>query len=117
LVNSLKAVQLAMSIHDGNGSGTPTGNTLLVNKPNLNAVAEAGAHRSFAIQVTNTGTDAQKLSPTLVGLSPESVSADIGSVALSGASPTFVDGEGNTDSYVLHQFSIPADVDYLNGDI
>jgi subtilisin family serine protease len=117
LVNSLKAVQLAMSIHDDIGAGTPTGNTLLVDKPNLNAVAEAGHHRSFSIQVTNTGTSQQKLSPTLVGLNPEPVSADTGMVNLSHKSSTFIDGEGLTDPYILHQFNVPTGVDYLNGDI
>jgi hypothetical protein len=33
------------------------------------------------------------------------------------ASPTFIDGEGNTDFFATHTFSVPAGADYLNGDI
>ena len=32
-------------------------------------------------------------------------------------SPTFIDGEGNTDFYALHKFTVPPGADYLNGDI
>jgi hypothetical protein len=117
LVNTLKAVQLAMSIHDDNGHPASTGAGLLVNKPNLNAIVPAGAHPSFSIRVTNAGSTTQNLSPTLVGLDPKPDSLDSGSVALSSASPTYIDGEGNTDFFSLHKFSVPSGEDYLTGDI
>ena len=117
LVNTLKAVQLAQSIHDDNGNPAPTGAGLLVNKPNLSAIVPAGARPALSIRVTNSGATPQRLSPTLVGLSANPVSSDTGSVTLSAASPTFIDGEGNSDSFALHQFSVPQGVDYLNGDI
>ena len=117
LVNSLRAVQLAESIHDSNGSPTRKGDALLVSRPNLNATAPAGAHRTFSVEVTNDGASAQTLSPTLVALGSQSVSNDTGTIALSTTSPILIDGEGNTDFYALHQFDVPAGVDYLNGDI
>jgi len=117
LVNSLRAVQLAESIHDSNGSPARTGDGLLVSRPNINATAPAGAHRTFSVSVTNDGAGAQTLSPTLVALGEHSVSADTGTEALSNASPILIDGEGNTDEYALHSFSVPAGVDYLQGDI
>jgi hypothetical protein len=117
LVNSLRAVQLAESIHDSNGSPARTGDGLLVSRPNITATAPAGAHRTFSVEVTNDGASQQKLSPTLVGFDPVSVSADTGKVTLSNSSPHLIDGEGNDGFYVLHPFHVPEGVDYLNGDI
>jgi len=116
LVNSLKAVQLAESVKDANG-GTPLGQSLLVSKNDLTATSPVGAAHTFQVSVTDTGTAAQTVSPTVVGLGAGSVSDDTGTVAISDASPQFVDGEGNIDSYAIHQFSVPQNVDYLNGDI
>jgi hypothetical protein len=45
------------------------------------------------------------------------VSSDTGAVELTSADPTYVDGEGNTDYYQLHSFTVPAGTDNLNGDI
>jgi hypothetical protein len=117
LVNSLRAVQLASSIHDSHGRPTRIGDGLLVNRANITATAPAGAHRTFSVQVTNQGATQQKLSPTVMALAPRAISDDTGTVALSSASPTLIDGEGNTDFYALHTFDVPPGVDYLNGDI
>ena len=56
------------------------------------------------------------MTPSVIG-APQPLSNDTGSVTLSAASPTFIDGEGNTDSYQEHTFTVPAGADYLNGDI
>jgi len=118
LVNSLKTVQLAESIPgNGNRSSQRLGNTLLLDRPNIIATAEAGAHKTSSVQVTNVGASAQTLSPAVVDLNGTPVSKDSGSLTLSGASPTLIDGEGNTDHFALHTFSVPANADYLNGDI
>jgi subtilisin family serine protease len=111
LVNTLKAVQLAQSI------GTAgQGDTLLVDQPQLSATLDAGDSQTFHVGVTNEGSHPQTITPTLSGL-PTTSSSDTGSVALSSASPTFVDGEGNTDPYATHTFNVPSGADYLNGDI
>jgi hypothetical protein len=112
LVNTLKAVQLAMSI-DG---GQNTGKALVVDDPALNATVDAGSSHTFTERVTNEGAAAQTVTPTVVGR-PTTLAADAGSVALTAASPTFIDGEGNTDSFQEHQFRVPAGADYLTGDI
>jgi subtilisin family serine protease len=112
LVNTLKAVQLAESIK----STSPQGSTLLVNKTALSATVNAGQSQTFSVGVTNEGTGAQTVTPTVSGL-PTTVSNDTGSVTLNSSSPTYIDGEGHTDSYALHNFSVPAGTDYLNGNI
>jgi subtilisin family serine protease len=112
LVNTLKAVQLAESI----GASSPQGSTLLVSKPSLNATVNAGQQATFSVGVTNEGTGSQTVTPTVSG-NPTTQSTNTGTVNLSSSDPTFVDGEGNTDNYVLHQFTVPAGADNLNGNI
>jgi subtilisin family serine protease len=112
LVNTLKAVQLAESIN----GGSPTGSTLLAGKTSLDATVNAGQAATFSLPVTNEGTKAQTITPTVSG-NPTTVSSNTGSVTLSSSSPTYIDGEGNTDYYALHTFSVPAGTSNLNGNI
>src|SRR5262249_4454505 len=97
-------------------SNSPQGNTLLVNKTSLNATVNAGQPATFSVNVTNEGTGSQTVTPTVSGR-PTTQSADTGAVTLTSASPTYIDGEGRTDFYALHQFSVPAGADNLNGNI
>ncbi len=112
LVNTLKAVQLAESIN----GGTPHGNTLFVHQPALSGTVVSGQSQQFNVDVTNEGGSSQAVTPSASGL-PTTRSSDTGTVRLNAASPTFIDGEGNTDSYEIHTFSVPSGADYLNGDI
>jgi hypothetical protein len=112
LVNTLKAVQLAESI----GTSSPQGSTLLVNKTSLNATVNAGQPATFSVGVTNEGTGSQTVAPAVSGR-PTTVSNDTGTVNLSSASPTYIDGEGRTDHYATHTFSVPAGAGNLNGNI
>ena len=112
LVNTLKAVQLAESIN----GGSPQGSTLLVNKTSLNATVNAGQKATFSVSVTNEGSGSRTVTPTVSGR-PTTVSNDTGSVTLSSSSPTNIDGEGRTDFYDTHTFSVPAGAGNLNGNI
>jgi hypothetical protein len=112
LVNALKAVKLAESIN----SSSPKGRTLLVNQSQLGATLNAGQTHTFSVGVTNEAGVHQTVTPTVSGR-PTAVSSDSGTVTLSSSSPTYVDGTGNTDSYVTHTFTVPAGTDYMNGDI
>jgi subtilisin family serine protease len=112
LVNTLKAVQLAESIN----GGSPQGSTLAVNKTRLDATVNAGQTAAFSVTVTNEGTGTRTVTPTVSGR-PTPTSNDTGTVTLSSSSPTYIDGEGNTDHYALHTFSVRAGADNLNGNI
>ena len=112
LVNTLKAVELAQSIGKGGGQG----NTLLVDQSTLSATLNAGQSQTFRVGVTNEGSSSQTVTPSLVG-HPTTQSSDAGSVTLSSSSPTFIDGEGNTDPFAVHTFTVSAGADYLNGNI
>src|SRR5690349_4943639 len=110
LVNTLKAVQLAESID----RGANLGQTLLLDQKSLNATLDAGQSHTFTVHATNEGSAPQTVSPSVVGR-PTPLSDDTGAVTLSGASPTYIDGEGNTDYYALHTFNVGPGADYLTG--
>jgi hypothetical protein len=112
LVNARKAVQLAESV---NGA-SPRGSTLLVDKTGLNATINAGQSHTFSIGVTNEGSTAKTVTPTVSG-NPTTVSSDTGTVVLSSSSPTSAGPAGETDSFETHKFTVPAWTGYLNGDI
>ena len=112
LVNTLKAVQLAESI----GTSSPQGSTLLVNQGSLNATVNAGQKATFSVSVSNEGTGSQTVTPTVSGR-PTTVSNDTGTVDLSSPDGTYIDGEGRTDTFVKHTFTVPAGADNLNGNI
>ena len=114
LVDTLKAVQLAETI---NGGSQPQGNSLFVRQTSLSATVDAGQTSRFNVNVTNEGTSPQTVTPSLLGIASQPTSDDTGTVTLGASSPTFVDGEGNTDSYEKHTFTVPAGADYLTGDI
>jgi len=112
LVNTLKAVRLAESIN----TSSPQGSTLLLDKTSLDATTSAGQPANMNVTVTNEGSGSQTVTPTVSG-NPTTRSNDTGSVTLSSSSPTYIDGEGNTDYYALHTFSVPPGADNLNGNI
>ena len=112
LVNTLRAVQLAASVNDG----SPQGSTLLLDTTALSAAVNAGQPASMGVAVTNEGTGPQTVTPTVSGR-PMALSDDTGSVTLTSSSPSYIDGEGRTDFYATHTFTVPAGAGNLNGDI
>jgi hypothetical protein len=113
LVDTLKAVQLAETINDGS---QPQGNSLFVPRTSLSATVHAGQSPFWYVHVTNTSATPQTVTPSIIGR-PQQTSTDTGTVNLSSASPTYIDGEGHTDFFQEHQFTVPAGADYLTGDI
>jgi hypothetical protein len=111
MVNALEAVQLAESI-----AAKPEGSTLLVDRPALSATLDPGDSRHFSVKVTNEGSSAQTVTPSVSGR-PAAIATDAGAITLSSASPSFVDGEGRIDYFATHDFAVPSGADNLNGDI
>ena len=118
LVNALKAVQLAESVHDGNGSPAAVGNGLLANTTGLTGTGGAGTSTTFTVGVTNDGTASQTVAPSLQTLNPTPLATDTGSVTLDDSTdPTFVDQIGATDGFALHTFTIPSGAGRLDARI
>jgi hypothetical protein len=106
-VDSLKAVQAAMSI-DG---GTPTGHSLLLNPAKLTIVGRAGSSADQTVSVTNTGATTQTVSARSRALTTE-VSNQRQDVTLP-STPLFVDQFGSARPGVTTTFTVPAGVDRL----
>lgn len=62
LLDSYRAVQAALSIHDGNGSPAATGSSLVFDQSQLDATGVPGSRQSWTVDVTNTGSATQTLS-------------------------------------------------------
>lgn len=113
LLNSYKAVLLAMSIHDSHGSPHRVGNTLLTSTNQLNAVDSPGSHENWNVSVTNTGA-----LPQLVNLVGRTFGPDqnvqTGSVTLTTGGTTFVGYQGATYNYRSFTFNVPLSADRLD---
>jgi hypothetical protein len=106
-LDSLKAVQAAMSVN----GGTPTGHSLLLNPAKVTIVGRAGSSGDQTINVTNTGAATQTVSAhgRMLG---SNVSFQRRDVTL-GTAPTFVDQFGSARPYVTTTFTVPANVNRL----
>ena len=118
LVDALKAVQTALSIHDANGAPAAMGNGLVANQTRLSATAPAGTSQTFHVRVTNTGAVMQTVRPTVQRLADDLLSTDTGTLTISPATaPTFVDQAGIPSAFVVHQFSVPSGAQRLDGNV
>jgi hypothetical protein len=118
LIDTLKAVQAALSIHDGNGAPAAQGSSLVLSRSGFDSTARAGSSHTFDVNVTNTGATAQKVTPSVRRLADEPFAADTGTIAIDPATaPTFLDSLGRKSAYVLHQFSVPAGAQRLDAEL
>ena len=118
LVDALKAVQAALSIHDVNGSPSAQGSSLLPSRSSFESTARAGSPRTFQVDVTNTGASAQTVSASVRRLSDAPLATETGTVTLDPATaPTFLDSLGRRSEFTLHQFTVPAGTQRLDADL
>jgi Subtilase family/Peptidase inhibitor I9 len=104
LVNAYKAVQLAESV----GTAKPTGDTLLLSKNQLNAVAAPGSSESWPVTITNAGAHTQFVHLSGRTFGPDQ-NVQTGSVTLNDStSPHFVNYGGLENNYGVFHFTVPA---------
>jgi hypothetical protein len=115
LVNARKAVQLALSLRDHNGTPPAQGSHLLVDHASLSGVGAPGTQQKFHVKVRNTGDQPATLQPVLQALHASFDSSDTGTITINPASPTFIDGKGITSAYAIHAFAVPSGADRLDG--
>jgi hypothetical protein len=107
-IDSLKAVQAALSIN----GGTPTGHSLLIGPNQLNVDGPAGSTPGDqTVSVTNAGAATQTVSAAARSITTR-LSNDVQTVNL-GSAPTFVDQFGTAVPYVTTTFNVPAGADRL----
>jgi hypothetical protein len=106
LLNSYKAVLLAESVSDGDGSPAAVGQSLLLSTNQLNAIDLPGKTQVFPVTVTNTGAAAQtvRVSGRTFGAT-ENVRS--GSAALKdGSNPQFTSWTGRPRNYAVFTFNV-----------
>jgi len=117
LINSLAAVQMALSIHDGNGALKAQGSGLLANTTAVSITDVPNARESSVVTITNTGSATHRVSAALQTLGTPSAGAS-STVQLDPASTlTFIDALGDQRAYVKSQFKVPAGLQYLDAAI
>jgi hypothetical protein len=125
-MNTYRAVRLAQSIKDGNGSPTPKGDGLLVRAADgdtqLTATGNAGAGRDIPLKVTNTGAITQTLSAhgRILGTKLSDLKGSIPLDVTSAATPSFLDGIAGPAGPVVRRyntttFKVPVGADHLTG--
>ena len=118
LINSLKAVQLARSYQDGNGTPAPLGTTTTAFPASLTAVDLPGTSKTFQVTVTNSGVGAQAIFPAVQKLdapfyTPPTYIATI----VRATGPTFTDAVGRKRVYTTQAFTVPYGVQRLTASI
>jgi Subtilase family len=115
-VDAYRAVEAAMSVHTADGSPTATGNTLLTDVDQLDAIGNPGASQNFSVQVTNTGTSTQKVSLSGRTLGASHVVSNK-TVTLADGGASYVDAYGFTRNVQKVAFTVPAGQSELDANI
>ncbi len=118
LINSLKAVQAALSYQDSNGTPALQGNGLVVGPDTLAATDLPGTAETFSVQITNTGALTQTVQPSVQTLDNPSWSATYSvPLTVTGNPNTFVDYFGRLSVYTEQDFTVPASAARLDAAI
>jgi hypothetical protein len=114
LVDALRAVQVARSIQDANGSPAAAGQGFIYSPTSISSVAAPGSSTVAPVTVTNTGTLAQTVTPTLRTLGTPTTIAEGDLTINPTTDPTFTYQTGQTMGGV-HQvkFSVAPGTDRL----
>ena len=116
-LDTYKAVQAALSVHDSNGSPAATGSTLLVNQTQLDATGAPGSQQHWQLKVTNNGATAQDVRLSGRGFGPAQHTTT-GSVTLSDTtSPHFADWSGVNNNFGELHFTVGPNTDRLQASI
>jgi hypothetical protein len=113
LINALAAVQLALTLKDGNGGAGGTG-ALLSNPTSTGFIDQENAGKSASFSITNSGSGTQRVVPHLQTLGQPFAGATL-SVELNAAkAPQFLDPYGYENAYVEKTFTVPSGAQYLD---
>jgi Subtilase family len=113
LLDSYKAVEMAMSINKGKAAGE----TVATSANQLSYVGAAGVEKTWKVAVTNTGAGTQTIHLTGRAYGASKV-VSTGGVTLSDSkSPHFTDASGDKNNYGELHFTVPKGADQLNAAI
>jgi Subtilase family len=117
LINSLAAVNAALSINDENGHPKNHGQSLLVAPSSARLIAEPNQAKSLSFTITNEGTTPQHLTPTFEALGSPTAGATLNLTLDPATDPTFLNVAGNMRAYIKKTFKVPSGMEHLDAAI
>ncbi|MEA3149953.1 MAG: hypothetical protein QOD56_892 [Gammaproteobacteria bacterium] len=114
LINSLAAVNLALSIDDSNGRPKNRGEGLLSSVSSISVTGEPNTRESKTFKITNSGTSTRQLSGALQTLGAPVAGATLNLHLDPSSNRTFINPTGSPRSYIEHKFAVPAGADHLD---
>ena len=117
LINSLAAVNAALSLDDHNGRPKNQGNSLLTQPSSAAVESTPNSRQDVSFSVTNTGTTTRHLSPTLQELGAPIAGNTITVTLNPSTDPTFLNPSGAPRAYVKRTFAVPAGAQHLDAAI
>jgi hypothetical protein len=117
LINSLAAVNLALSLDDSHGRPKARGTEILASPNSTLITDEPGTRQSRSYTISNPGASTVQLSPAVESLT-QAVAGNTLSLNLNPAKdPTFINSGGNPRAYIKQTFKVPAGVQHLDASI
>jgi hypothetical protein len=113
-INSLAAVNLALSIDDQNGKPKARGKGLVLAPSAASATAEPNARIVRTFTISNEGTSAQHLTASLETLGAPFAGDTLNLKLDPTVDARFINVAGNTRVYVTKTFKVPANADHLD---
>ncbi len=117
LINTLAAVNAALSVQDGYGTPTPRGQGVLGSPASASITSTPNAHETRSFTITNTGSTTQHLEPALQTLGAPVAGATLSLHLDPSTDPTFLNIAGAPRSYIKHTFRVPAGARHLDAAI
>jgi hypothetical protein len=117
LINTLAAVQAALSIADAHGTPARQGNGLLITPQSAPIIAAPNTPEAKVFTITNTGSATQHLAPKLQKLGPAIAGATLNLTLAPGSDPTTLGVFGDSNSCITEHFTVPATAQHLDAAI
>jgi hypothetical protein len=117
LINSLAAVNVALSIDDGQGRPKARGPGIYTSATGVSIVAEPNANESRTFTITNTGSTTRHLTPSLQMLGAPIAGATLNLNLAPSSEPVFLSPTGAQRSYIEQKFTVPSGAQHLDAAI
>jgi hypothetical protein len=117
LINSLAAVNAALSIQGGGARLNERGQGLLYNPTSAEVTDKPGANETRSFVITNTGTARQHVEPDLQTLGAPFGGANLTLQLDPVNDSTYVSANGNNQPYIKQKFYVPAGAQHLDAAI
>jgi hypothetical protein len=117
LINSLAAVNVALSIDAAKGPSKARGPGLYTNATGVSIVALPNAHESHTFTITNTGSTTRHLTPALQMLGAPIAGATLNLHLDPSSEPVFLSPTGAKRSYIEQKITVPSGAQHLDAAI